>query len=199
MTLDSTVSGSGVRFLRNYLKKKRPATKTDKIEELPRKPQASSVFSTSSFNCVPIPFSPQIPGSGHRGRVQIPGFNEEAHDDDGQSIGSTIAELLNETFDSDSDSELKCLDWDDQDDVEIDIIDDDDEDEDDMSYAEYEDILCGVRRWMEANKGRYLYDVRKIFEFFASLPLVMYRNQLILFLSSAFWGPPSPPPGVDVI
>ena len=29
-------------------------------------------------------------------------------------------------------------------------------------------------------------------------PLVTYRNQLTLFLSSAFWGPP-PPPSADII
>ena len=29
--------------------------------------------------------------------------------------------------------------------------------------------------------------------------LVTFTNQLILFLLSAFWGPPSPPPTADVI
>ena len=41
-------------------------------------------------------------------------------------------------------------------------------------------------------KRASIYDVRKILQiFFTPSPLVMYRHQLILFLSSAFWGPPS--------
>ena len=42
----------------------------------------------------------------------------------------------------------------------------------------------------------YFYEVRKIFGFFDPLlpPLVTFRNQLILFLLSAFCGPPSPLP-----
>ena len=45
-------------------------------------------------------------------------------------------------------------------------------------------------------KGRdsHLYDVRKSYGLLdpPPLPLVMYRDQLILLLSFAFWGPPSP-------
>ena len=44
-------------------------------------------------------------------------------------------------------------------------------------------------------KGRYLYDVRNIFGSLDPSPsLVPYINQLIVFLSSAFWGPPFPHP-----
>ena len=38
----------------------------------------------------------------------------------------------------------------------------------------------------------------RIFEFVDPTP-VKYRNQLILFLLTVFWGPPSPPPTADVI
>ena len=75
-------------------------------------------------------------------------------DDDGQSIGSTIAELLNESFDSDSDSELKYLDWDDEQEDDVAANDEAVDDEDDLSYAEYEEILCGLRRWIEAARER---------------------------------------------
>ena len=44
--------------------------------------------------------------------------------------------------------------------------------------------------------GNSIYDVRKMFAFFDPLPLVTATNQLILFLLSAFWGPP---PTADVI
>ena len=37
-----------------------------------------------------------------------------------------------------------------------------------------------------------MYDVRKIYGFFNPLLLVTVTNLLILFLSSAFWGPPHP-------
>ena len=42
--------------------------------------------------------------------------------------------------------------------------------------------------------GASIYDVRKTFVFFTPSPLVTVTIQLILFLSSAFWGPPSPHP-----
>ena len=42
----------------------------------------------------------------------------------------------------------------------------------------------------ECPKGPYLYDVRNIFGYLDPLPLYTVTNQLILFLSSAFWGPP---------
>ena len=48
-----------------------------------------------------------------------------------------------------------------------------------------------------SGKGRYLYDVRIFLDLLTPSPLVNYINQLILFLSSAFWGPPTP--SVDVI
>ena len=85
----STVSGSGLRFLRNYLKKK-------------KKPKKESEESTPLlFNTVPVPFPP------------INAFYGPAYpsDDDRQSLGSTIADLLEESFDSEDDSELKNLDW----------------------------------------------------------------------------------------
>ena len=47
---------------------------------------------------------------------------------------------------------------------------------------------------MRMVKGGFLYVVRKNLGFFTPFPLVMYINQLILFLSSAFRGPPSPHP-----
>ena len=50
---------------------------------------------------------------------------------------------------------------------------------------------------MISTEGTSIYDVRKIFGFLD--PLVTVTNQLILFLSSAFWGPSSPPSTADVI
>ena len=47
-------------------------------------------------------------------------------------------------------------------------------------------------------QGASTYDVRKIVGFFYPFPLVTVTNQQILFLLSAFWGPPAPPPA-DVI
>ena len=38
----------------------------------------------------------------------------------------------------------------------------------------------------------------KIYDFWTPLPLVTVTNQLNLFLSSAIWGPTSPPPTADV-
>ena len=43
-----------------------------------------------------------------------------------------------------------------------------------------------------------IYDVRKIFLFFLPPPVTV-TNQLIVFRSSAFWGPHLPPPTADVI
>ena len=56
--------------------------------------------------------------------------------------------------------------------------------------------LLEHNEWMDDEtrsvaKGRYLYDVREIFGFLDPLPLVMYRNQLIVFLLSVFWGFPN--------
>ena len=47
-------------------------------------------------------------------------------------------------------------------------------------------------------KGVSIYNVHKQFGFLDPLPLVTYRNHLILLLLSAFWGP-LPPPTADVI
>ena len=57
-----------------------------------------------------------------------------------------------------------------------------------------------LTRWRRRKRGKgvSIYDVRKIFGFLDPLPPVTVTNQLILFLSSAFWGPP-PPPTADVI
>ena len=146
MTLDSTLSGSGVRFLRNYIKKKRPRADQKATTGQIWKPQTNA----SSFNCLPMPFPPPKP------RASETVWRPEADDDedDGQSMGSTIAELLNESFDSDSDSELKYLDWDE--DGEDHHAEDNElvDGEDGLSYAEYEDILRGIRRWIEAAKEK---------------------------------------------
>ena len=56
---------------------------------------------------------------------------------------------------------------------------------------------CGEIDGSPDGFGASRYDVRNIFGFFDP-PLVTYKNQLILFLMSAFWGPPSPW-SVDVI
>ena len=49
--------------------------------------------------------------------------------------------------------------------------------------------LLNISSW---HKGASIYDVRKIFGFVDPLPpLLTNRNQLMLFLLSAFWGPTS--------
>ena len=152
-TLDSTVSGSGVRFLRNYLYKKRSA-KVEQAESGRSEEAAAFAFSSSSFNCIPISYPPSPPPQETTNSGYL--LQDFIDDADRQSIGSTIAELLNESFDSDSDSELKNLDWDWEDHYEHEDIGDHrdrgDGDEDGLSYEEYEEILCGVRRWVEAAK-----------------------------------------------
>ena len=57
-----------------------------------------------------------------------------------------------------------------------------------LSEGKRESILV-----INPREGASIYDVRKIkfWDFLTTPPsLVMYRNQLVLFLSSAFWGPP---------
>ena len=141
MTL-STVSGSGLRFLRNYLKKKQSATATSSSSTSNANPPsfvshnklslpctggntASSESGDSSFNSVAVPYPPvdDFYGPAYVPDAYLSGSNnfdlfddldlEDLEDESKrQSIGSTIAELLNETFDSDDDSELRNLDWD---------------------------------------------------------------------------------------
>ncbi len=132
----STVSGSGLRFLRNYLKKKASATAgTTKVFEDNNASAAGGEF----FNSIPVPFppvnefyGPAYPSSYCSSATQLLSHDsqlrpeeledlfedrydlEEDEDDEDkrQSMGSTIADLLNENFDSEDDSELKNLDWD---------------------------------------------------------------------------------------
>ena len=106
----SSVSGSGVRFLRNYLKSKKSDTfgleggVTDKENK--------------AFNCIPVPFPPinefygpaYPPVSKKMDKIEDPEILERR-----TSLASTIADALNDqTFDysDDNDSELKNLDWD---------------------------------------------------------------------------------------
>lgn len=94
----SSVSGSGLKFLRNYLRKKKPIY--TKAEPTDRNP---------AFNGVPVPYPPLDDFYG-------PAYlsNDEIDvEDKRMSIASTIANLLNESFNSDEDSELENLDWDD--------------------------------------------------------------------------------------
>ncbi|XP_059089733.1 uncharacterized protein LOC131885641 [Tigriopus californicus] len=94
----SSVSGSGLKFLRNYLRKKKP--NLSKAEQTDRNP---------AFNGVPVPYPPldDFYGPAYLSNDDID------MEDKRMSIASTIANLLNESFNSDEDSELENLDWDD--------------------------------------------------------------------------------------
>ena len=123
---ESTVSGSGLLFLRNYLKKKTAPPGSNDTTLLASAPddnlksEATLVGDSSHqqmvFNTVPIPFPPKNQFYGPA--MYIP--DELAFcSSDGEegrsrrnSFGSTIADLLNDNFDSE-DSELKNLDWED--------------------------------------------------------------------------------------
>jgi hypothetical protein len=120
-SIASTISGSGLLFLKNYLSKKklqkaaggRQSSETGK--HMPRH--------MTFFNSTPMPFPPP---RDHYGPVFVKENDEDEggrRDGDGeesssstsqssrrQSLCSTVADLLNEDFDCD-DSELKNLDW----------------------------------------------------------------------------------------
>jgi hypothetical protein len=103
----SSVSGSGLLFLKNYLKKKKKFKNQGSA--------AGSVVSSkdwtnmSFFNSTPLPFPPPEDYYG-------PAFVQDPEDSSADSpsrrlsLCSTVADLLNEDFDCD-DSELKNLDW----------------------------------------------------------------------------------------
>jgi len=100
----STISGSGLLFLRNYLKKKKSKSRRGSCKGDPK--------DISAFNIVPVPFPPPSDFYG-------PAFLQDGCQSDNMSdssserrlsVCSTVADLLNEDFDCD-DSELKNLDW----------------------------------------------------------------------------------------
>ena len=116
---ESTVSGTGLLFLRNYLKKKTALPEGSNDTTLMAEDQLNSEATMACdshqqlvFNTVPIPFPPKNEFYGPA--MYIP--DDVAFCDDSQrssrrnSLGSTIAELLNDNFDSE-DSELRNLDW----------------------------------------------------------------------------------------
>lgn len=133
---ESTVSGTGLLFLRNYLKKKTVPSSNDTtlVADDQLNSEATMVCDSHQqqlvFNTVPIPFPPKNDFYGPA--MYIP--DDVAFDYDGSqrrnSIGSTIADLLNDNFDSE-DSELKNLDWDDW-------------EEDQQSYQEFENKQSGT-------------------------------------------------------
>jgi hypothetical protein len=105
-SIGSSISGSGLLFLRNYLKKKKSRVKVGGISS---KLDPKDI---SAFNIVPVPFPPPSDFYG-------PAFMQDGGQSDNMSdsssdrrlsICSTVADLLNEDFDCD-DSELKNLDW----------------------------------------------------------------------------------------
>ena len=113
----STVSGSGLLFLRNYIRKKVTREQEKGIEKknVPKwnepRPNVSQFF-----NSVPVPFPPVDKFYGPT--YVLPddvAFQENEYSDEEkfrrQSYCSTIADLL-DTFDSE-DSELRNLEWDD--------------------------------------------------------------------------------------
>ncbi len=106
-------------------------------------PPASSQFVTPSFNTLPVPFA--IVTSEEEEDEESESYlsdtsygSKKSSRGCRQSIGSTIADLLYETFDSEDESELRNLDWDD-------LEEDDPIGDDDLSYAEYEELLCGLQ------------------------------------------------------
>ena len=116
LSRSSSISGSGLLFLRNYLKKKKGKTKPGQAGlsdgSAHNKNDAKNI---SAFNIIPVPFPPP---SDFYGPVFLPdGGNDSLSDQDSlqsssrrHSVCSTVADLLNEDFDCD-DSELKNLDW----------------------------------------------------------------------------------------
>ena len=111
LSRSSSISGSGLLFLRNYLKKKKSKTKPGLSDgPVNSKNDAKNI---SAFNIIPVPFPPP---SDFYGPAFLPdGGPDNLSDQDSQSsrrlsVCSTVADLLNEDFDCD-DSELKNLDW----------------------------------------------------------------------------------------
>jgi len=103
-SMSSSISGSGLLFLRNYLKKKKSKSRVGTTKGDPK--------DISAFNIVPVPFPPPSDFYG-------PAFLNDGAPSDNMSdtssdrrlsVCSTVADLLNEDFDCD-DSELKNLDW----------------------------------------------------------------------------------------
>ena len=104
----SSISGSGLLFLRNYLKKKKRKSRSTNPDGSAQKSDPNDI---SAFNIVPVPFPPPSDFYG-------PAFMQDGGPDNMSdtssdrrlSVCSTVADLLNEDFDCD-DSELKNLDW----------------------------------------------------------------------------------------
>ena len=109
LSRSSSISGSGLLFLRNYLKKKKSKSRASNSDCQTSKTDAKNI---SAFNIVPVPFPPP---SDFYGPAFLPdaGTDQDLSDassDRRLSVCSTVADLLNEDFDCD-DSELKNLDW----------------------------------------------------------------------------------------
>lgn len=103
-SMSSSISGSGLLFLRNYLKKKKPKGRTSSAKQDPK--------DISAFNIVPVPFPPPSDFYGPA-FLNDGGQSDDMSDSSSErrlSVCSTVADLLNEDFDCD-DSELKNLDW----------------------------------------------------------------------------------------
>ena len=114
LSRSSSISGSGLLFLRNYLKKKKSKGKTGpgQSEGNFNKDDPKNI---SAFNIVPVPFPPPsdfygpayLPDNGQDTQESL---SEDTSSGRRHSLCSTVADLLNEDFDCD-DSELKNLDW----------------------------------------------------------------------------------------
>lgn len=104
----SSISGSGLLFLRNYLKKKKNKNRATNADGSAQKSDPKDI---SAFNIVPVPFPPP---SDFYGPAYMqdggPDTMSDTSSDRRLSVCSTVADLLNEDFDCD-DSELKNLDW----------------------------------------------------------------------------------------
>ena len=114
LSRSSSISGSGLLFLRNYLKKKKSKSKTSgQSEGSSNKDDAKNI---SAFNIVPVPFPPPsdfygpayLPDGGSQDSQDC--LSEDTSSGRRHSVCSTVADLLAEDFDCD-DSELKNLDW----------------------------------------------------------------------------------------
>ena len=114
LSRSSSISGSGLLFLRNYLKKKKSKSKTGpgQSDGNFNKDDPKNI---SAFNIVPVPFPPPsdfygpayLPDNGQDTQESL---SEDTSSGRRHSLCSTVADLLNEDFDCD-DSELKNLDW----------------------------------------------------------------------------------------
>jgi len=110
VSMVSSVSGTGLLFLKNYLKKKKSGKSGSRSSTTTT--SSKDLKNMSFFNSTPLPFPPPGDYYGPAFIQDIEGEEEEESPSRRLSMCSTVADLLAEDFDCD-DTELKNLDWED--------------------------------------------------------------------------------------